>query len=297
MESIATATPSLWITLLGAEVRYYDVKGNRTRVIEAGTGPAVFFLHGLSGHAEAFSRNLLPFSEYFRACAVDMLGHGFTEKPDVTYDIATLAQHIVDLMDVMGLERASFVGQSLGGWVAAWIALEHPNRVDKLVLATGAGLQPSPTEGTKNVTNQVQQVTQAALAAPTREGVRKRLEWLMHHAETVTDELVEVRYRVFVSSREKLQKVVDDTTHANEPYYLTPDRLTRIQAPTLVYWTRHNPTTPWTTAEKAVQFIPDAQFTIMEDAGHWPMFEKPEEFNQHAIAFIRGHGDSLGAAR
>jgi 2-hydroxy-6-oxo-6-(2'-carboxyphenyl)-hexa-2,4-dienoate hydrolase len=286
MSTTATLPQSFWVSLLGSETRYYDAKGNRTRVVEAGSGPAVLFLHGLSGHAEAFSRNIIPFSEHFRACAVDMLGHGFTAKPDVTYDIATLANHVLDVMDSMGLERASFVGQSLGGWVGAWIALEHPERIEKLLLATGAGLQPTPTEGTRSVTNQVRQVTQAALENPTREGVRKRLEWLMRRPETVTDELVEVRYRVFTESREMLQRVVDTTARANDDFLLTPDRLQRITVPTFVYWTRYNPTTPWETAEKAVAFLPNVRFEIMEEAGHWPMFERPDEFNRQAIDFF-----------
>jgi 2-hydroxy-6-oxonona-2,4-dienedioate hydrolase len=278
---------SIWVSLLGAEVRFYDVKGNRTRVIEAGSGPAVLFLHGLSGHAEGFSRNIVPFSPHFRACAVDMLGHGLTAKPAVTYDIPTLARHVLDLMDVLEVERASIVGQSLGGWVASWIAIEQPKRVEKLVLATGAGLQPTPDEGTSAVAAQVQRVTQAALAAPTRESVRQRLEWLMYHPEQVTDELVDVRLRIFIEAREMLQKVVDDTTYANQQYLLTPERLRRITVPTLVYWTRHNPTTPWQTAEKAAQLLPNATFEVMEDAGHWPMFEQPDEFNARAIAFLR----------
>jgi 2-hydroxy-6-oxonona-2,4-dienedioate hydrolase len=283
----ATATQSFWVSLLGAEVRYYDVKGNRTRVIEAGSGPAVLFLHGLSGHAEGFSRNVVPFSAHFRACAVDMLGHGLTAKPSVSYDIPTLARHVLDLMDVLGVQRTSFVGQSLGGWVACWIAIEQPERVDKLVLATGAGLQPTPDEGTSTVASRVQRVTQAALAAPTRESVRQRLEWLMYRPEQVTEELVDVRYRVYVEAREMLQKVVDDTTHRTQQYLLTPERLERITAPTLVYWTRHNPTTAWQTAQKAARLMPNATFEVMEDAGHWPMFEQPDEFNTRAIAFLR----------
>ena len=272
---------------MGAEVRYYEVKGNRTRVIEAGSGPAVFLLHGLRGHAEGFSRNVVPLSAHFRACAVDMLGHGLTAKPAVTYDIPTLAHHVVDLMDVLGVECASFIGQSLGGWVASWIAIEQPERVDKLVLATGAGLQLTPEDGTPSVAAQVHQVTQAALAAPTRESVRKRMEWLMYRPEQVTEELIDVRYRVFVEAREMLQKVVDDTTYANQPYFLTPERLRRITAPTLVYWTRHNPTTSWETAQKAAQLMPSSTFELMDDAGHWPMFERPDEFNAKTIAFLR----------
>ena len=289
MAGTAVAVDTLWVSFLGAEVRYYDAQGVRTRVVEAGSGPPVLLLHGLSGHAETWARNVIPLSERFHVYAVDMLGHGFTDKPDVRYTIPALTQHILDLMDTLGIQKASVVGQSLGGWVGCWAALEQPERIDKLVLATGAGLQPdADASGLQTVLGQVQQVTQVALEAPTRESVRKRLEWLMLRPETVTDELVEVRYRVFTDpkSQAMLPRVVDDTMNLSDAYFLTADRLRRITAPTFVFWTRHNPTVKWETAERAAALLPNARWHLMEDAAHWPQFEQAEDFNRRVTEFL-----------
>ena len=292
MVETAAAVDSLWVNLLGAEVRFYDAKGVRTRVIEAGDGPPLILLHGLSGHAETWSKNVIPLAEHFHVYAVDQLGHGFTDKPDVRYTIGALTQHIVDLMDTLGIRRASIAGQSLGGWVGAWLGLEQPERLQKLVLVTGAGLQPEEADAGElsDIMTRVKQVTQAALETPTRESVRKRLEWLMVRPETVMDELVEVRYRVFTDPRsvEMLPRVVVDTTTANDDYILTAERLQRIATPTFVLWTRHNPTTPWQTAERAAALLPNARFHILEEAAHWPQFEQPAEFNRLVTDFLRG---------
>jgi 2-hydroxy-6-oxo-6-(2'-carboxyphenyl)-hexa-2,4-dienoate hydrolase len=291
MTGATTAVDTLWVNFLGAEVRYYDVKGARTRVVEAGSGAPVLLLHGLSGHAETWTRNVMPLAAHFHVYAVDMLGHGFTDKPDVRYTIPVLTQHIFDLLGTLRIERASIIGQSLGGWVGCWAGLEHPGRVDKLVLATGAGLQPDADAGSlQTVLGQVQQVTQTALETPTRESVRRRLEWLMRRPQTVTDELVEVRYRVFTDpgGQAILPRVVDDTMNGSDAYFLTADRLRRIQAPTYVFWTRHNPTVQWETAERAFKLIPKARWYLMEDAAHWPQFEKADEFNSLVTEFLLG---------
>src|SRR5205085_1365087 len=79
------AMASIWVDLLGAEVRFRDAGGLRTRSIEAGEGEPLILLHGSGGHAEAYSRNVLPLANDFRVHAVDMIGHGLTDKPESGY--------------------------------------------------------------------------------------------------------------------------------------------------------------------------------------------------------------------
>src|SRR6185436_13870284 len=69
---------TIWVDLLGTQVKYYDAAGLRTRAIEAGSGDALILLHGSGGHAEAYTRNVVPLAEHFRVCSVDMIGHGLT---------------------------------------------------------------------------------------------------------------------------------------------------------------------------------------------------------------------------
>jgi 2-hydroxy-6-oxonona-2,4-dienedioate hydrolase len=124
---------SIWTRLSDIDYRqtYVDAAGIKTRAVQAGPadGEHVVFLHGTSGHLEAFVRNLGPHAERYRCHAIDMLGHGYTGKPDYPYDIPRYVEHLLGYLDAVGASRAHLVGESLGGWVAAWLASEHPDRV------------------------------------------------------------------------------------------------------------------------------------------------------------------------
>lgn len=289
-------TSTFWVDALDAQVRQLPINGHSTRWIEAGDGPPLILLHGLSGHAETWIRNLAPLSAGFHVYAIDMLGHGLSAKPAIDYSVKVLARHIVEFMDTLGLERASFIGQSLGGWVAAWIAIDHPERVISFVNATGAGLQLTDDgeEMTRKIGAKVRDATNKALAAPTRDSVRERLEWLMYDKSLVTDELVEVRYRMYTAPDFALiaPRIIDAVTASVDfKEMLTRENLERIVCPTLVLWTRHNPTMQWDVGKQASEAITGATFYLMEDAGHWPQFEKPDEFHAAVMPFLRAASD------
>jgi 2-hydroxy-6-oxonona-2,4-dienedioate hydrolase/2-hydroxy-6-oxo-6-(2'-carboxyphenyl)-hexa-2,4-dienoate hydrolase len=285
---------SFWTDSLGTETRFRDAAGWRTRSIEAGEGDAVVLMGGLTGHAEAFLRNIVPLSERgLRVYAIDALGHGLTARPtDVTYHMPVFTEHLIGFLDVIGAERAHLVGQSLGGWTALYTALKHPDRVGKLVSVTGAGLLLSDAarvEESKKVHAQVQSVTAKAAAAPTRESVRERLEWLMVDPSVVTDELVECRYRYYTlpGTEEALAKLVaEQPSEANRVHMIREDDLARITHETLVLWTDHNPTTPAEVGRRASRILPNASFDMITDAGHWPMFEQPAQFNRIVGDFL-----------
>ena len=282
---------SFWVDLLGTEVRFRQAGPYRTRSVDAGQGEPLILLHGVSGHAETWVRNVAVFGRNFRVHAIDMLGHGFTDKPRIDYSIRALAEHVLDFLDAIGAPRAHFVGQSLGGWVAGWLAVHHPDRVASFVSVTGAGLQldDAGVALTEQVGRQVATATTKALDAPTREKVRTRLEWLVHDPAVVTDELVETRYRIYTSP--DFATIAGDlvagfTSRARPEEMLTAERLATISCPTLVLWTRQNPTMPWPVGEAASQIISGARFHLMEDAGHWPQFEKPDEFHAVVTRFL-----------
>lgn len=287
---------TFWTETLGCETKYYDAAGWRTRVIESGGGDAVIMMHGLSGHAESFIRNVKAVGAAgFRAISMDALGHGFSAKPlDVTYHSPVFVEHLRRFLDAIGVARAHLVGQSLGGWTALHFAELYPDRVLSLTSITGAGFllndEASRLES-EEIHARVQAVTRQASEQPTREKVRARLEWLMWDKSIVPEELVETRYAVFMlpDSRAAMQKVVSEQAGpANRQYLLTQERLARLPARTKIIWSDHNPTTPWTVAERVAQIMPNAQFELIEGAGHWPQFEQAERVNSSLINFLSG---------
>jgi len=281
---------TLWTDLTGIPFRLHwvDAGGVATRTLDAGPGdgPPVVFLHGTSGHLEAFGRNLVPHARAgFRCLAIDMLGHGYTAKPDHPYEIPHYVAHLVAWMDAQGLPAAHLVGESLGGWVAAWLASEQPDRVASLQLVAAGGTKANPA-----VMERITTSTRRAVDSDDDQLVRERLELLFHDPADVTDELVAVRaaiyhrpeFRANLSNLLALQDM--DTRQRN---LLRPERMGRINAPTLIVWGRDNPFGAVPEAHAMQAAIPGSRLELFDDCGHWPQHEHPERFNPLSIAFLR----------
>lgn len=289
---------TIWVDLLGSQTRYYG-KNYRTRVIESGDGEALVLIHGVGGHAEAYSRNVVRLGQRYRAMALDLVWHGLSAKPPYREQIPTFAAQVVDLLDSLGIDQANIEGESLGGWVGLWMALHHPNRIKKLILNTTAGIhfehgavQERPAEGRQLL----RQRSMEAIQNPTRETIRKRLEWLMASPDRVTDELVEVRYRMYADpeTRRALTDVYNNSFGDGDSvkYRLPAERLKEIKAPTLVLWTDKNPGAGPDVGKYVSSLIPGSSFYCIVDAAHWPQWEHPEEHDEIVARFLSG--DKIG---
>jgi len=285
----------LWPEIASGTIRlaYADAGGIRTRYVEAGdatASEAVVFVHGTGGHLEAFTRNLLPHGEHFRTVALDLLGHGFSDKPDHDYEIHHYVRHLLNFCDALGIERAHLHGESLGGWVVAQFAIDHPERVASLTLNTAGGLNTDPV-----VMQRVYNVTMKAVAEASLATVRARLEWLMHDPSRVTDDLVELRHRIYTQPgfvRAMQHILCLQNMEIRMRNVLTDASLARIHAPTLVIWTDHDPTAPVATGERFVAAINDSRLIVMPDCAHWPQWEKADEFNALHVDFLLRHRQS-----
>ena len=188
-------------------------------------------------------------------------------------------------MTALGIERAHLSGESLGGWVAAAFAARTPERVGRLVLNTAGGL-----EANQAVMDRQKELGYAAVDEPSRDNVRKRLEWLMADPATVTSDLVDMRFQIYTqpgfarAMRHILALQEMDFRRRN---MLDDAVLRTIAAPTLVIWTDHDPTGAVAVGERFADVIPDARLAVMENCGHWPQFEDPATFNALEISFLQ----------
>ena len=203
---------SIWGELAdtGHELRHVDVAGVRTRVLRAGSGPDLVLLYGTGGHLEAYARDIAGLAADFRVTAYDMVGHGWSDLPDRPYTTDVLSDHLTGLLDVLGIGRAHLSGESLGGWVAAWTAAYHPDRVERLVLNTPGNIANKP-----EVMKRLTESTTAAVRDPSDAVVRARVKWLFHHKEMVTDELVSLRRSVY--SRPDFLQAIRNTLVLRNP--------------------------------------------------------------------------------
>lgn len=293
---------TIWNELLGASARYYNVGGVKTRCIECGSaGEPVILLTGMWGHAEFWMKSLLPLSRRFRVYAVDMLGHGLTDAPDVKYELPDFVNHIVGFLDAAGLAKAHFIGNSLGGWVSAFVALTRPERLNKLILVCNASLKPTdePLQDFEGLSKIIRMETEA-IKRPTVAGFEASYSFFTHKPAAIASELhelAEVACRIF--QRPETQKAAlrmgSETSIADlekgtqgasrQKYALTAERLKQITAPTYFLWGAYNPTMPAAMAEKAHKLVPGSKFEVM-DCGHYPHLERYEAFNDKVSAFL-----------
>ena len=279
---------SIWGDLFGVELRqhYVDAGGIRTRVLEAGSGPALVMVHGTGGHLEAYARNVRALAEHFHVVLYDMVGHGLSDKPDRPYLIDYLSDHLLATMDALGLEAAYLSGESLGGWVAAWTAAHAPDRVLGLVLNTPGNITNKP-----EVMATVRDSSLKAVREVSPETVRARVAWLFHDKSQVTDELVALRLAIYSQpgfEQAMTNIVAVQDWQYREPFVWSPTWCGQITAPTLLLWTDNDPTGTVEEAELLQGWIPGSQLEVIADAGHWPQWEKPDAFHRAHLRFLGG---------
>lgn len=282
---------TMWEEFLGGEVRYYDAGGRRTRALVAGEGEPVVLLHGNGGHAEIYVRNIAPLAEHFRVYAIDSLGHGFTDKPDVAYTIPDYVEHVLAFVRAIGAEAVHLVGHGLAGWVATSITVHHPQVVRSLVNLNGLTHLKEPGEHANRGFAQIQQLSRSATAAATPETVRKRLEWALAHPERLTDEMVGVRYAIYrrPDVARAMEKIVQVESAAQRVYGVTADELRAIRKPVQLIFAP-NPVEQLENFERMRALIPGSRLDVIEDGGLIAMWETPEAFNRIVLGFLSAVG-------
>jgi 2-hydroxy-6-oxonona-2,4-dienedioate hydrolase len=280
---------TIWTDLKGFPfcVSYVNAGGVRTRALVAGEGEDVIMLHGTSGHLEAFSRNIGEHVKAgYRCHAVDMLGHGYTAKPKTQLEIPKYGKHMVDYLDAQNIKSAHFIGESLGGWVSAWVAINHPGRVKSVQLVAAGGTKANP-----EIMKKIKESTRKAVLTDDIELTRSRMQLLMHDPKDATDELVELRHAIyhapdFVENIDNLLCLQE--MEIRQRNLLRPEDLAKIKAPTLVVWGRNNPFGDVPEARAMHAAIPGARLELYDACGHWPQHEHPDKFNPMSIEFLKG---------
>ncbi|MFD2418893.1 4,5:9,10-diseco-3-hydroxy-5,9,17-trioxoandrosta-1(10),2-diene-4-oate hydrolase [Amycolatopsis pigmentata] len=271
-------------------------EGLRLHYHEAGVEheQTVLMLHGGGPGASAwsnFGRNVPVFAKAFRTIAVDQPGFGLSDKPvDHPQYFSHSAEAVLGLLDKLGIEKAHFVGNSLGGGTAVRLALDHPDRAGRLVLMGPGGLSvnlfaPDPTEGVKNLSRF------PAPPGPSKEKLEAFLRVMVYDQSLITDELIEERFAA-ASTPESLAAM-----RAMGASFMRPDSFEqgmlwrdahRLRQRVLLIWGREDRVNPLDGALLALKMIPRAQLHVFGRCGHWAQLEKFDEFNRLAIEFLGG---------
>ena len=290
MDDAGTEYRSLWTLLREVEFcqRRIDVGGVSTRVAEAGNpaSPALILLHGTGGHWEAYAANLGPLSQHFHCIAIDMVGNGFTDKPDYDYEIGVYVAHVTGVLDALGVPVASFIGMSLGSWVAARFALDHPERTGKLILQSPAGLIATAENMAR-----IRAERTRAVEDPSWNSIKAMFDHLIADEANRIPDLIALRQAIYrlPETRQAIDHVlILQDPDARERNLLAPEQWSSIKAPTLVVASGKDHGEYQSTARQVARLIPNAEVLEMPTVRHWPAFEDPAAFNAAALRFLRG---------
>jgi pimeloyl-ACP methyl ester carboxylesterase len=268
------------------QLGWIDVRGVSTRFLEAGPAdaPVVILLHGTAGSLENFCANYAAYAQNFRVIGLDMLGCGWTDKPDHDYLISDYADHVIGFMKEMDIQHASVVGVSLGSWVGASMALNHPERIGKLVMVAPAGIITDPEEE-KRFAEGVRKRRSAAAADPSWESVASAMKGLVLNPESLMDELVDVRLEIYQDPRMKVA-MPHLLAFSLGGQALTDEEWRRLELPIQVIAAVDAPNMFLKNAHAIAQTVGNVEVVEMEGCDHWGQYEQPEAFNKVSIDFL-----------
>ena len=255
-------------TVFGQTIHYFDL----------GSGPVVVLLHGLGSKKEDWLSVLEPMAQKYRLLVPDQIGFGKSDKPLMDYSVQTYVDFLNEFLRQMKVEKASLVGESLGGWIAALYTAElgggaHMVPVEKLVLVDAAGLkQETP----------IPDLNPSSLAAmkAMMEAVFYDTSWLDENAlrKVFTDKLA-------VHDGFTVRSFLGNPALAGERL---DGRMGSIKAPTLVVWGKQDKLLPITSGDKYAAGIAGAKMVSFDKCGHVPPVEKTEEFVAAVTGFLGG---------
>ena len=270
--------------LSGARRSTYRVAGGHDIIVhEVGDGPAVVFIHGSGPGASGISNfrgNAQAFADAgYRVLLPDLIGYGASSKPDgIDYTLALFTDTLKEALKAHGVERATLVGNSLGGGIAIQMALDDPGFVERLVLMAPGCIEELPVylamPGIANM--------RSAFGSPdfSLADQRRLGESLVFDPVHITDALVAERYAV---ARVQPKDVIARMRTPN----LQP-RLGELKMPILVFWGSEERFMPLTGIDYFLKQCDDVRVMTFNKVGHWVQVERADEFNRHAIAFLRG---------
>lgn len=254
-----------------------------TNYHDQGEGTPVLLIHGSGPGVSAWAnwrRTLPELSKSCRVIAPDMVGFGFTERPDgVAYRLETWVQQLLDLLDSLGLERVHLVGNSFGGAVSLAFTLAYPQRVDKLVLMGSVGLSFPITEGLDKVWGY----------EPDREAMRELINLFAFDKSIATPELIEMRYQA--SAPEVISRSYSSMFPAPRQRWLEAlaqpeDRLRALTHKTLLIHGRDDQIIPLASSQRLALLLPNSQLHVFGNCGHWVQIEKTRDFNHLLDDFL-----------
>jgi len=269
-----------------------EIDGREVNYCELGEGPTILFVHGLGASWQSWLEQMPEFAESHRVVAMDLPGFGYSEMPDGDISIEHYARWCFLLLDQLGIDEAALVGNSMGGFIAAEMAIREPRRVRSLTVVSAAVFwqdyrRAQPLVGLARLSDAI--VARALARSSDSIATRRRLRVAalgtagFRYPHLISDELAQEMVR---SARR-----TDGFLPALEALadYPLDEELPKIGCPTLIVWGAHDTLVPVKDAKRMQELIPNARREVFERTGHVAMLERPERFNRLLRDFLAEH--------
>lgn len=260
---------------------FYTVKGD---------GEPLILIHGYGAGMWVWEKQIDILSQCFRVYAVDVIGHGFSDRPKIPYTSETYIHFLRDFMAGVGIEKATLIGNSMGGGIAWAMAVFFPERVDRLILIDC--VPPDVLDQVRNdsfktlvAIKDIPLLPYLVMACRSRNSIKWILQECVSNIKLITPEVLNRQYQL---SRIKGTTWVLYSTFKNaEKAQKLRSRLSGIHHPTLFIWGERDLIFPPSVGETLHRTIKGSTFQLIEKSGHIPMWENADEVNQAILAFLQ----------
>jgi pimeloyl-ACP methyl ester carboxylesterase len=274
--------------------RLIKADGFQTYFVQNGqNGPEILLLHGFGSSTFTWRKNLEALGKIGRVTAIDIKGFGLTEKPkDGQYGEAAYVRQVLAVMDALGIKKPLIIGNSMGGAVAARVALENPGRCSGLILVDAArpytrldfaasGVDTTKFKGRPSVL-----ATALVRTMIRRDRIKGFLDSVYEGHEPVTDAMIDAYYvpTTIEGAPEALLSMMNPPPDSAKPIPLA-----NLKCPVTVLWGKQDNVIPVRAGESLAHDIPNSELVIWASAGHLPHEDKPEEFHALVQQFVLKH--------
>jgi pimeloyl-ACP methyl ester carboxylesterase len=263
------------------ELRELTLHGHRIAYRQAGSGPVVVLIHGITSDSRTWRRVMPYLARRFTVIAPDLLGHGGSDKPKGDYSLGAHASALRDLLVALGHDRATFVGHSLGGGIAMQLSYQFPERCERLVLVDSGGLGRGVSMLLRAATLPGSELVAGRIAGGLlgRLGLRAGtdIEEIARGHATLADAGARA---AFVQTLRSVVEPGGQRVNAGNRLYLAEP------LPLLVIWGEHDSLIPVAHAHETHELLPASRLELFPESGHFPQLDEPERFIDVLGAFI-----------
>lgn len=265
--------------------RIVTLNGRSTHYLERGEGEPIILIHGFNMDMNTWFYNMDALAEHFKVYALDLWGLGYSTREPLDYGYDLYSEQLRLFMEAKDIEQATLIGHSMGGGTAVTFTVSHPEKVKRLVLVDTTGVpNPLPLRSKFFTLPRVGEF----LLGVNNDYLRKKnlREIWLHNGEQLTPEAfatVSQFQKVEGTSEVLLEILRKDFFHTLDAEIR---RLGQMAFPTLVIWGKHDASIPVQIGEQIHRELEGSQFAVIEEGGHMPNFDCPEEFNQLVLEFV-----------